>query len=134
MRLALGTDWSFCLRAVSVQFSCSVVSDSLLPHGLQHTRLPCPAPTPRAFSNSWLHSQAFLHNLCNQGHIYPSPSSYLSLFFPSSFLLFLFHSFLCLLHIFVRSSLLHREPGLVCGLFMKYYLHIFCLGISSKED
>ena len=36
----------------SVQFSCSVVSDSLGPHGLQHTRLPCLSPTPGAFSNS----------------------------------------------------------------------------------
>ena len=36
----------------SVQFSCSVVSDSLRPHGLQHARLPCPSPTPRACSNS----------------------------------------------------------------------------------
>ena len=30
----------------SVQFSCSVVSDSLKPHGLQHARPPCPSPTP----------------------------------------------------------------------------------------
>ena len=30
----------------SVQFSRSVMSDSLRPHGLQHTRLPCPSPTP----------------------------------------------------------------------------------------
>ena len=36
----------------SVQFSCSVVSNSLRPHGLQHTRPPCPSPTPRASSNS----------------------------------------------------------------------------------
>ena len=34
------------------QFSCLVVSNSLWPHGLQHTRLPCPSPTPRACSNS----------------------------------------------------------------------------------
>ena len=34
----------------SVQFSCSVVSYSLQPHELQHTRLPCPSPTPRAYS------------------------------------------------------------------------------------
>ena len=43
------------------QFRSSVVSDSLWPHGLQHTRLPCPSPTPRAYSNScpscyWCHS------------------------------------------------------------------------------
>ena len=36
----------------SVQFSRSVVSDSLQPRGLQHTRLPCPSPMPRAYSNS----------------------------------------------------------------------------------
>ena len=41
----------------SVQFSCSVVSNSLWPHGLQHTRLPCPTPTPRAYTNSCLSSQ-----------------------------------------------------------------------------
>ena len=44
----------------SVQFSCSVMSDSLRPHGLQHARSPCPSPTPRVYSNScplsrWCH-------------------------------------------------------------------------------
>ena len=44
----------------SVQFSCSVVSNSLPSHGLQYTRPPCPSPTPRACSNScpscwWCH-------------------------------------------------------------------------------
>ena len=42
-----------------VQFSHSVMSDSLRPHGLQHTKLPCLSPTPRACSNScpssWWH-------------------------------------------------------------------------------
>ena len=41
-------------------FSCSVMSDSLRPHGQQHARLPCPSPTPGACSNScplsgWCH-------------------------------------------------------------------------------
>ena len=36
----------------SVQFSSSVMSNSLRPHGLQHARLPYPSPTPRAYSNS----------------------------------------------------------------------------------
>ena len=36
----------------SVQFSCSVVSDSLWPHGLQYARPPCPSPTPGVYSNS----------------------------------------------------------------------------------
>ena len=44
----------------SVQVNCSVVSDSLQPHGLQHARLPCPSLTPEACSNScplspWCH-------------------------------------------------------------------------------
>ena len=42
------------------QFSHSVMSDSLRPHGMQHARLPCPSPSPRACSNScpvsrWCH-------------------------------------------------------------------------------
>ena len=41
----------------SFQFSCSVMSDSLRPHELQHPRLPCPSPTPRACSNSCPSSQ-----------------------------------------------------------------------------
>ena len=36
----------------SVQFSCSFVSHSLWPHGLQHARPPCPSPTPGVYSNS----------------------------------------------------------------------------------
>ena len=44
----------------SVKFSHSVVSNSLPPHGLQDTRLPCPSPTPGVYSNScplsqWCH-------------------------------------------------------------------------------
>ena len=44
----------------SVQFSLSVMSKSLQPHGLQHESLPCPSPTPKACSNScpsswWCH-------------------------------------------------------------------------------
>ena len=37
----------------SVQFSHSVMYDSLRPHGLQHGRLPCPSPTPEACSNTY---------------------------------------------------------------------------------
>ena len=37
---------------MSVQFSHSVVSDSLQPHGRQQTRLSCPSPSPREYSNS----------------------------------------------------------------------------------
>ena len=41
------------LAASSVQFSCSVGSDSLWPHGVQHAKPPCPSPTPGVFSKSW---------------------------------------------------------------------------------
>ena len=48
------------IRISSVQVSCSVMSDSLSPHEPQHTRPPCPSPTPRVHSNScpssrWCH-------------------------------------------------------------------------------
>ena len=52
--------WSYPNKT-SVQFSCSVVSDSLWPHESQHARPPCPSPTPRVHSDSrsssqWCHS------------------------------------------------------------------------------
>ena len=50
----------FLILSTSVQFSCSVVSDSLRPHELQHARPPCPSPTPGVHSDSrpwsqWCH-------------------------------------------------------------------------------
>ena len=49
-----------CCKPTLVQFSHSVVSNFLWPHGLQHTRPPCPSPTPGVYSNSrplswWCH-------------------------------------------------------------------------------
>ena len=45
---------------MKAQFSCSVMSNSLRTHGLQHARLPCPSPAPRTCSdscpsNQWCH-------------------------------------------------------------------------------
>ena len=40
-----------------VQVTNSIMSDSFLSHGLQHARLPCPSPIPRAYSNSCPMSQ-----------------------------------------------------------------------------
>ena len=50
----------FLLLNSSVQFSHSVMSDSLWPHESQHARPPCPSPTPRVYPNScpssrWCH-------------------------------------------------------------------------------
>ena len=62
----------------SVEFSRSVVSDSLWPRGLQHARLPCPSPIPGAYSNScplsqWCHSTiSFCHPLLLLPSIFPS--------------------------------------------------------------
>ena len=54
----------------SVQLSCSVMSDSLQPHGLKHARPPCLSPTPRVYSNSCPSSQ-----WCHQSsHPLSSPS------------------------------------------------------------
>ena len=52
--------WIPIAETCSIQFSCSVVSNSLQPHGLQHTRPPCPSATPRVYPNScplsqWYH-------------------------------------------------------------------------------
>ena len=50
--LWIWTSMTLCLGHCSVQFSHSVMSDSLWPHGLQHTRPPCPLPTPGVYPNS----------------------------------------------------------------------------------
>ena len=52
--------WYIYIMEYSVQFSHSVVSDSLQPHESQHARPPCPSPTPGVHSNScpstrWCH-------------------------------------------------------------------------------
>ena len=68
--------------------SCSVVSDTLWPHGLQHLRLPCSSPTHRACSNSsieWVMPSNYLcHSLLLLPWLYSFPNFHL-------FLLFLFH-------------------------------------------
>ena len=72
------TKWKMVMGKSSVQFSRSVVSDSLWPHGLQHTRLHCPSPTPGLDSNScplsrWYHptisSSVIPSSSCLQYHI-----------------------------------------------------------------
>ena len=67
------------MHICSVQFSHSVVSDSLWPHGLQHTRLLCPSPTSGVYSSSCLLSLLMpsnhlisCHLLLLQTSIFPS--------------------------------------------------------------
>ena len=63
-----------------VQFSYSVMSDSLRPHGLQHARLPCPSQTPGAYSNScpssrWCHPTISSSVVPFSSCLQPFPSS-----------------------------------------------------------
>ena len=63
----------------SVQFS-SVASDSLQPCGLQHARLPCPSPTPRAYSDScpscrWYHPTISSSVIPFSSHLQSFPAS-----------------------------------------------------------
>ena len=91
----------------SVQFSPSVVSDSLWPHGLQHARLPCPSPTPGVYSNSYPLSQ-----LCH-----PTISSYRPLLLLPS----IFPSIM----VFSNESVLHvRWP--------KYWSFSFSISPSNE--
>ena len=75
----------------SVQFSLSVVSNSLQPHGLQHTRPPCPSPTPRVYPNScplsrWCHPtiSSSVIPFSSRLQSFPASGSFqMSQFFPS---------------------------------------------------
>ena len=73
----------FLVSFSSVQFSCSVVSDSLKPHEPQHARPPCPSPTPRVHPNLcplswWCHptisSSAVYFSSCPQS--FPASGSF----------------------------------------------------------
>ena len=92
------------LQSLSVQFSHSVVFNSLWSHGLQHTRLPCPSPAPRACSN-----------LCPSSWWYhPTISSFVLLpsIFPS-------------IRVFSSESVLHiRRP--------KYWSFMFSINPSNE--
>ena len=63
----------------SIQFSRTVVTDSLQAHGLQYVRLPCPSPTPGAYSNScpfsqWCHP-TISSSVVPFSHLQPFPVS-----------------------------------------------------------
>ena len=91
----------------SVQFSRSVVSDSLRPHESQHTRPPCPSPTPGVHSNSCIKSVM--------------PSSHLILYRP----LLLLPPIPPRIRVFSNESTLHMR-------WLKYWSFSFSI-IPSKE-
>ena len=79
-----------CLVQMPVQFSRSVMSDSLQPHWLQHARPPCPSPTSRVYSNScplsrWCHPtiSSSVIPFSSQPQSFPASGSFLmNQFFP----------------------------------------------------
>ena len=93
----------------SVQFSCSFVSDSLPPHGLQHARPPCPSPTPGTYSNSCPLSQ-WCHPTISSSVI--SCSSRLQSIFPS-------------IRVFSNESVL-------CIRWPKYWSFSFSISLSNE--
>ena len=92
----------------SVQFSCSVVSNFLWPHGLQHARLPCPSPTLRS-----------LLKLMSIELV--MPSNHLILCHPVLLLPSIFHS----IRVFSNESVL-------CIRWPKYWS--FSFGISPSNE
>ena len=92
----------------SVHFSRSVVSDSLQPHELQHARLPCPSPTPGAYSNSHPSSRLM-------------PANHLILCRPLLLLLSIFPS----IRVFSNKSVLHSR-------WPKYWTFYFNITPSNE--
>ena len=77
----------FSIQFSSVQFNCSVVSDSLWPHELQHARPPCPSPTPGVHSKScpssrWCHPA--ISSLCHPLFLLPQIPPSIRVFFNES--------------------------------------------------
>ena len=78
-------------RSLSVQFSCSVLSDSLRPHEPQHARPPCPSSTPGVYTNScplsqWCHPaiSSSVVPFCSHLQSFPASRSFqMSQFFAS---------------------------------------------------
>ena len=98
--------FSMVTKPKIIQYSHSVVSDFLRPHGPQHTRLPCPSPTPGACSNSCPSSrQCHLTILC--------------------------HSLLLLLSIFPSIRVFSNE-SVLCIRWPKYWS--FKLSISPSNE
>ena len=115
----------------AVQFSRSVVSDSLRPHELQHATPPCPSPTPGVYSNScplsrWCHPtiSSSVIPFSSYSQSFPaSGSSQMSQLFASGFSL--------------NISPSNGHPGLICfgmnwlNLHLFTFVFIFILGGGS---
>jgi len=77
--MSLAWKSNFIIQSIS-QFSCSVVSDYLWPHGMQYVRPPRPSPTPRDYSNScplsqWCHPTISSSVIHFSAHLQSFPAS-----------------------------------------------------------
>ena len=119
----------------SVQFSHSVVSNSLQPHELQHARPPCPSPTPGVHPNScplswWcpptISSSVFPFSSCSQS--FPGSG-----FFPVSGLstsggqsIRASFSASVLIYIYIWVCIYHFQPPTLCSIY-SYYKVVGCI-------
>ena len=94
------------LQFSSAQFSCSVVSDSLRPHGMQHARPPCSSPTPRVYPNS-----CQLNQWCR-----PTISSSVILLLPSIF----------------SGTRVFSNQSVLCIRWPKHWSFSFSISLSSE--
>ena len=104
-------------------FSRSVVSDSLHPHGLQHTRLPCPSPCPGVCSNScplswWCHPtiSTSVVSFSSYPQFFPASGS-----FPSG----------CFLSILANLSSSYTQTVLLCKSSLKACFQHPCLELPK---
>ena len=108
------------------------MSDSLWPHGLQHTRPPCPSPTPRVYSNSrslrrWCHPTISSSVVPFSSHLQSFPASrsfQMSQFFPSGGQSIgvsasaSASSFILILPYFPKAPEVRQEPRRNCSLLL----------------
>ena len=119
---------------LSCHCCCSVVSNSLPPHGLQHSRLSCPSPFPGACSNScplswWCHStiSSLVSPFSSCPHSFPASGS-----FPMSRLFAIRRSCVASCRIFQCGAWTTRAYYLQCmGLVAPWYLGSKFLGQGS---
>ena len=113
----------------SVQFSHSVVSNSSLHHESQHTRPPCPSPTPRVHSDSrpssqWCHpaisSSAFPFSSCPQ--TLPTSESNSALFIKSLLCFWLTSFCQILFHFYFICLSQHHKLNTFCFLLINVHL------------
>ena len=117
-------------KDLEVQFSCSVESDSLQPHGLKHARLSHPSPTPWACSNScpssrwwtwWLMpSNHFI--LCHPRFLLPSVFPSIRVFSSELILYIRWPKYWSFSFSISRSK---EHPGLISFINVLYYFQIF---------